>query len=247
MLDRRYRDVVAVPERAVLVDSDPRNDEERQTLGSSLRAFDARENQVDDVVSEIVVATANENLGALDAVGAVVVSARAARCGADIGAGVRLGETHGPRPFAAQHFWNVFLLLLLRAELQNELCGGQTQAGVHRERRVRTAEHLLDEGTHHAWRILAAPARWGRNRAPTCFPELVPCTFESVGRDDTSVFDSAALFVTGGVQGADRVAHETVDLVQDHVALIGTPLGVGFLAKYGLQLELLEEQEPKVS
>jgi len=46
---------------------------------------------------------------------------------------------------------------------------------------------------------------------------------------------------------ASDLTNEAIHLVEHHVALVGAPLGIGFLSEDRGQIELFEEQEPKVS
>ena len=97
-------DVVELAERAVRVDAELRDDEQREALGAGGRAVDAREHEVDDVLGQVVIAAGDEDLGAADAcsVPSPFCVARGARR-ADVAAGLRLGEAHRAAPLAVEH------------------------------------------------------------------------------------------------------------------------------------------------
>ena len=88
------------------------HDEQRQALGARGRALDARQHQVDDVLRQVVVAAGDEDLRAADLVAAVGVLLREGGRGADVGAGLRLGEAHGAGPLAVEHLVAVAFALL---------------------------------------------------------------------------------------------------------------------------------------
>ena len=79
-----------------------RHDEQAQALGAgaadALDAHGARQHHVDDVVAQVALGRGDEALDALDVPGAVVVLGGLGAAGADVGAGVGLGEHHGGVP-----------------------------------------------------------------------------------------------------------------------------------------------------
>src|SRR5262249_60771722 len=102
VLDRPRDDVVRLAEAAVLVHPDLRHDEERQALGSGRRTVDARQDEVDDVLGEVVVAGRDPALRAVDGIDGALDLLRPGLRRADVGAGLRLGEAHRPREPPAQ-------------------------------------------------------------------------------------------------------------------------------------------------
>ena len=100
VLDARGKNVIARAERTVGIDHEFWNQEQRDSARAGRRIRQAREHEMHDVVGHVVIAIGDENLGALDAVGAVGLLLGAGAQRADIGAGLRLGELHGAGPFA---------------------------------------------------------------------------------------------------------------------------------------------------
>ena len=93
------------------VEVELRHDEQREALGAgaagALDADRAGEHEVDDVLGQVVLGRGDEALDALDVPGAVVVRGGLGAAGADVGAGVGLGEHHrgvpaGGRPCAGR-------------------------------------------------------------------------------------------------------------------------------------------------
>jgi hypothetical protein len=105
----------ACAERAVRIDEELRDQEQRNTLGARGRIGQAGEHEVNDVVAHVVVAIGDENLGALDAIGAVRGPLGAGTQRADIGARLRFGELHGAGPIAGDELFEVDLLQFLAA------------------------------------------------------------------------------------------------------------------------------------
>ena len=84
-----------------------RDDEQRQALGAraadALDAHRPREHEVDDVLGHVVLGRGDEPLDALDVPGAVALLGGLGAAGADVGAGVRLGEHHRGAPLLLDH------------------------------------------------------------------------------------------------------------------------------------------------
>src|ERR1019366_9152443 len=71
VFDRTAGHAVARTQRSVGIDQDLRHHEQRYALDAGRRALDPRQHQMDDVVSEIVLAGGDEDLGPGDLVAAV--------------------------------------------------------------------------------------------------------------------------------------------------------------------------------
>ncbi len=98
LLDVGGVDTVPLPEIPVLIHQVLGNHEQRESLGPRNGAVGSGEDQVDDVVGCIVLTTGDEPLDAFDVPGAVAHVDRLRGGGPDVGAGIRLGEDHRPRP-----------------------------------------------------------------------------------------------------------------------------------------------------
>ena len=114
LLDVGGVDAVALAQLAGLeVHEELRHDEQRQSLGAGAGALGAGEHEVDDVVGHVVLAGRDEALHALDAPGAVAVVEGLGAAGADVGAGVRLGEHHRRAPALLDHQLRPALLVVV--------------------------------------------------------------------------------------------------------------------------------------
>ena len=70
---------------------------------------------MDDVRRQVMLAVGDEDLLALDPIGAVAAALGAGAQCADIGAGLRLGELHRSGPFAGNEFFEIGTLELVAA------------------------------------------------------------------------------------------------------------------------------------
>ena len=77
-----------------------RHQEQRDSARSLRRIGQSRQHQMDDVVGEIVLAVADEDFLAVDAIAAVARRLGAGADGAEIRARLRLGQVHRRRPLA---------------------------------------------------------------------------------------------------------------------------------------------------
>ena len=176
MLDVGDVDAVALAELAGLgVEEELRHEEQRQTLGARAGALGAGQHQVEDVLEQVVgVGGGDEALHAVDVPGAVVLLDGLGAAGADVGAGVGLGQHHGGAP-AALGGDHGPLLLLLGAEVVEDV-GEAGAAAVHAHGRVGAEDVLVQRpherlGRRHAAEFLveadACPSRRRSRRGPT--------------------------------------------------------------------------------
>ena len=139
------------------------HDEQRQALGARAGALGAGQHQVDDVVGHVVLGGGDEALDALDVPGAVGLLDGLGAAGADVGAGVGLGEHHRGAPLAVDHPLGD-LALLLGAEPVDDVGEGHAR-GVHVHGRV-GAEHQLGDGPAQGRRDDGAAELLGQVEAP---------------------------------------------------------------------------------
>ena len=182
VLDVGDEDAVALARLAGLeVEQELGHEEQRQALGARSGALGAGQHQVEDVLEQVVgVGGGDEPLHAVDVPGAVVLLDGLGPAGADVRAGVRLGEHHGRAPAAlgGQHGP---LLLLFGAQVVEDL--GETRAaGVHPHRRVGAEQVLVQRpqqrlGHRHAAQLLVEA-----DLVPTGFDDRAHRLFEAVGQ-----------------------------------------------------------------
>jgi hypothetical protein len=240
VLDGPDGDVVASEHLAAVVDLVARHDEQAEPLGAGRRTLGAREHQVHDVLGEVVVAGGDEDLGAFDLVSAVGLLDRPGRRGADVGAGLRLGEAHRAGPLSGEHSHGVVVDLARLAEVRDHFSGADGEARVHRERRVGAGEQFFGRDTDGKRRARAAELFRRAHAAVARVVQRLPRFFEPGRRRDLAVLQGAALLVADAVGRADLVADEAVDLVENHVDGLFVPVGERRLAEELAELQLLE-------
>src|SRR5205823_9524896 len=111
--------IVALARPPLPVGKEFRDEKQRDAAAARRRIGGARQYHMNDVVGQVVVAVSDENLLAGDAVvlaPSLVFSRHGARAqGAEVGAGLRLGQIHRAGPFAGYELAEVEPLLLWRA------------------------------------------------------------------------------------------------------------------------------------
>ena len=131
---------VPLAERAVLAHQVFGHQEHRQALGARAVSLRPGQHQVEDVLGQVVLAAGDEPLDALDVPGPVGLRYGPGPAGADVGAGVRLGQHHGAAPFAVDGQPRE-ALLLLGAEVPQRP-GHRMPAGVQPDRGVSAQDEL---------------------------------------------------------------------------------------------------------
>ena len=124
-------DVVALTERAVVVDEVLGHDEQADAAGAGGGAGHLGQDEVDDVLGHLVLAAGDPHLLAEQAVGTVGLRLGAGGDVGEVGAGVRLGQAHRPRETALDHRLDVRPDLLVGAvcEQQVGVAGGEQRIG----------------------------------------------------------------------------------------------------------------------
>ncbi len=204
---------VAVPEAAVGVGEELRDDEKGDALDAGGGAGGAGQDEVDDVLGEVVVAGGDEDLLAGELVGAVGLRLGPGAQEAEVGAGVRLGEVHGAGPFAGHQLGQVGGLLFLGAVGVDGGIGAVGEAGVHAEGHVGGGVHLADGGVQHVGQTLAAVFRIAVEAGPAAVAQESERSLEAFGRAHDAVLQHAALTVADRVQRCQHVAGDLAGLL----------------------------------
>ena len=137
--------LVARPRRAVRVEQELGDQEQRDAARAGRRVRRARQHHVDGVLGVVVLAEGDEDLGAADPV-MVALAHRPGPERADVGAGVRLGQAHGAGPFAADQLGQIARALLRGAVMEQQLHPGLGQDRAEAEREVGAVPHLPHRG-----------------------------------------------------------------------------------------------------
>ena len=149
-----------------------RHQEQRDAAAARRRVRGARQHHVDDVVGQVVVAIGDEDLLAADPVmlAPALVARRhgAGAQGAEIRAGLRLGQVHRAGPLAGDQLPQIELLLFRRAVRLQQLDRAEIQAAGRTpsscrpsstSRRPRSRATPADPGRHDRGRIAAPSIR----------------------------------------------------------------------------------------
>jgi hypothetical protein len=199
-----------------------------------------------DVIGHVVVAIGNEDLGALDAIGAVGRALGAGAQRADVGARLRLGELHGAGPFARHEFLQVDLLQLLAAMGVERLDRGERQQRAEAERDIRRAPDFGAGGVDRKRQALAAKGLRPGHRVPAGRrPALIRIEPARRGRHLVG-FELDAVFVADPVERGQHFAGEFAGFLQHRGGNIAVEFAVMAGLHGGLQAGAVIEREQDV-
>ncbi len=226
VLDARGVDVVAIAKRAVGIDHELGNQEQRNSARTGGRIRQAREHEMHDVVGHVVIAIGDEDLGALDAIGAVGLLVGAGAQRADIGAGLRLGQLHGAGPFAGDELLEIGLLQVVGAVRIERLDRRQREQRAEAEGNVRRAPDFGAGGVDRKRQALAAEGFRPRHRVPAAVgPALVGIGPARRGRDLAAV-ELDAVLVAHLVERGEHVGGELAGFFQHRRRDVGVEIAV---------------------
>ena len=113
--------IIALAQRSVIADKEFRHQKQRDTACAGRSVRQSRQHQMDDIVGEIMLAIGDEDLLAVNPVGAVADRHGARLERIEIGTGLRLGEVHRPHPFAGYQLFEILCLELIGGMLVQRL------------------------------------------------------------------------------------------------------------------------------
>ena len=236
-------DVVALTQRAVVVDQELRNHEQADPPSAGRGPGDLRQHQMDDVLAHLVLAAGDPHLLAEQSVRAVGLRLGARGDVREVGAGLRLGQAHGAGEAAFDHGPDVALDLFLGAVREQQVgvargeqrvAGGADVGGIEpgHARQVRGvrqlhAAHVGVHGGSHEVR-LGEPAQ----------------RLADLGDELHVLTDQLRLVQVGGpVVGGEVLRGELGGQVHDRVdrlpGVVGVPLAFGQL---GYPKPVVEEE-----
>ena len=220
VLDRMGADVVAGAERAVGVEQEFWHQEQRNAARAGRRVGQASQHEMDDVVGKIVLAVGDEDLLALEAIGAVTraLGARAQR--ADIGAGLRFGELHGAGPFARHELFQISLFERLGAVGVKRIDRRNGQERADREPHRGGVPHFLARHAERLRQRLAAPFG-GRGKPVPAAVAPASIGFLPTGRrGDGAVLERRAEGVADAIERRDHLGGEAACFRQHGVDVL---------------------------
>ncbi len=155
---------------------------------------------MEDVVSKVVLAGRDEDLGPGDLEDAVAGRLGPGTDEAEIGAALRLGEAHRARPGAVDEARQITLLERFGAMHGERAIGAAGEARIHAERHVGGADHLLDADIEGMREPLSAIGRIAAERRPAALAKGLVGLLEALGRTHDAVLVGAALLVAGAIE-----------------------------------------------
>jgi len=184
-------------------------------LAARRRVGQPAQHEVHDVVRQVVLAAADEDLAARHAQAAVGLRLGARAQLPEVAAGLRLGQRHRSQSLAGDDVGQPARLELVACMRLQRLVGTVQQVGVHRPAVVAGVEHLARRGVDQQRQALAAPLRRTRQRRPAAVDIGAVGSGEARRRAHGAVgVARAALAVAARVQRQQHLAREARGLVE---------------------------------
>ena len=247
VLDRAARERVALAERAVVVDDELGDDEERDALDAVGRIGSFREDEVDDIVGQVMLARRDEDFRARHRIAAVAIGHRAGTDQAKVGAAVRFGQVHRPAPFARYHPGDIGRLLLVRPLDEDRRGRALRQPGVHGERLIGGVAIFLDRETDHVRQSLSAEFFGCGEQTPARFAIRLIRFLEALRRRHRPVVVARAAFEVARL--VDREQHflaELPRLGQHRLDHVGGRVGEAGQVGIALDSEHVVKEEQRI-
>ena len=220
VLKRGGHHPVVIAQRSVRIGQVFGHEEQADPLNARRRIGQAGQHQMDDIIRQIVVAAADENLVAADAEAVTIGHGLGAEL-PQIGAAMRFRQAHRTRPFAADQLGHIRRLQLVRSVNLQRHSRAVGQAGIQPEADIGGTQHFLDHLGEAMRRALPAPFGAGTERGPASFAELLVRGGEAIGGADNAVFDPAALLIAGVIQWQQHFAAHLRRFFHDRFVQIG--------------------------
>ena len=172
------------------------------------------------VAGKVVLAPGDEDLGALDRPRSIAARGRDGTQRADVGPGLRLGQVHRPRPFAADQPGEVDVLLRRAAVMADRFDRADGEHWEQAKGHVGGAEVLDHIGRQGEGQALAAEVRIARDRVPTLFDIVLIGLGKARGQRDDAVRQYRTLLVADPVERRPFARSELADALdngRDHV------------------------------
>ncbi|MEY9770322.1 hypothetical protein ABIA14_002599 [Sinorhizobium fredii] len=217
VLERMAEEIVAGAERTVRIDEELRHEKERDALRAGWRIRQARQNKVDDVVGEVVLAPGDEDLLAEDAVGAVGAALGTGLEHAQIGAGMRLGQVHRPHPLAGDHLRQEGRLQGIGAMLLDRLDRAHRQRRTQREGHGAAVPHLHGGDMQHVRQVLAAEGFRRRQSVPAALNPAMVEVAPALRCLDRAIDEPRALPVADLAERRHLFGRKTTGFRQDRI------------------------------
>ena len=226
------------------VEEELRHEEQRQTLGARACALGAGQHQVEDVLEQVAgVTRGDEALHTVDVPGAVVLLDGLGAAGADVGAGVGLGQHHGGAP-AALGGDDGPLLLLVGAEVVEDV--GETCAtAVHPHGRVGAEDVLVQRPHERLGRGHAAEFLVEADAVPAAVEHGAHRLLERLGQRHRVRLgiEGRGVAVAVGERFGDRTLGQPGHLAEHLAGGVDVQIGVLALAERLVEAEDLEQVE----
>ncbi|MNP01579.1 hypothetical protein D3C76_934010 [compost metagenome] len=172
---------------------------------------------MDDVLGQVLLAAADEDLAAADAVAAIALRLGAGAQQREVGAGLWLGQAHGAGPFAADQLAQVIALERCAAMPMQGQHGALGQAGIDPKRQGRAHQHFVKARRDHLRQPLAIVLHGAGHATPALLHILPVGPAKAIGGAHSALLQAAALLIALAVKRRNHLAGKPCALFEDAI------------------------------
>ena len=174
--------VVAFAGFAAVVEDELGDNEHRDPPGAGCGIGEPCQHEMDDVLGQVLITPGDEDLGAEQPVGAIVLGNCLGAKRTEVGAGVGLGEIHGAGPFTTNQLLHVGVPSSSSEPWNRSASTAPwVSVGHKRKRHVRRLEQLFDDNPDQVGEAAPTPLFRKVGSGPSRVDELPVRLFETVG------------------------------------------------------------------
>jgi hypothetical protein len=243
VLDVSGLNVVEFSQAAVVIDAVLGYDKDGDAGRARRIAFNSRQNGMNDIRRQVVIAAGDEALGPGDQELPVGKPLGRGAQGAHIAARTGLRQAHRAAPFAGKHLVHILVLQLFRPVMQNQRGRAVGQAGIHQEGEIGGVAGLQIRRRHNKGQSLAADIcrlRLGQPPGLTVF--LVSVT-EAFRHRYLSILERTPLLVAQLIGRQDDIQGHLFRFVHHHQNVVLGEILVLLRREQFFDLQLLKENE----
>jgi hypothetical protein len=202
----------------------PGHQKQRDPLWPRRRIRQARQDKVDDVAAQIVLAACDENFRTRDQVRTVLDGHSAGLEQAQICTGMGFRQAHGASPLTGVKTRQIERFQFIGRVTRQSKAGAGTENGVQREGGVCSHKHFFHQYGKHLGHSLAAELWITAQPNPSPVGECLVGLLETCRREHSPTFEAAALFITTAIDWRENFAGQLCGTLQYSVHEVGRNL-----------------------
>ena len=223
---------VAFTRFSIRIKKEFRHQEQRDALGACRGVLQARQHEMDDILSHIVIAPGDVDFLARDRETAIFIRLSFGFERADIAACLRLGQVHRAGPFAGDEFGKIGRTLRIRAVRQQGFDSPEAQHWAKPERHVCAMEHFHHSQCQRLGQALPAPLFRRRQAHPATFHKSLVSVPKSRRRNNARTCQHGPMCIAHRVQWRQHIARQLGGFLQNGPDQFGI---ICFMTRHALQ------------